>query len=96
MKRSNPALPDFFPRVAGAAFANPFLPARREADLRIAGLDQDVPDRVERALREMTARVEALARDRAGPTSGVWRGEERRALGLALLFDAFHRVAGPL
>lgn len=94
MKRSNPALPDFFPRVARAAFANPFLPARREADLRIAGLDRDVPDRVERALREVTTQVEAL--ERAGLADvRRWRGEERRVLGLALLFDAFHRVAGP-
>ena len=86
-------MPDFFRRVASAAFANPFLPARREADLRIAGLERDVPDRVERALREVTAQVESL--ERAGRADiRAWRGADQRALGLALLFDAFHRVAG--
>lgn len=94
MSTTRSALPDFFRRVASAAFANPFLPARREADLRIVGGSADVPDRLNRALREVETRVDALAR--AGQADiRLWRGEDQRDLATALLFDAFHRFNDP-
>ena len=91
MKKTSSTPPDFFRSVAEAAFANPFLPARRAMDLRLAGLHEDVPDRVDRMLREVAARVDGLERDGQADIR-AWRGADQRVMALALLFDAFHRL----
>jgi DNA-binding NtrC family response regulator len=82
----------FFRQVERAAFANPFSEERARADLTISGAAAGIgaDDRIARMIatvRERVARLES--RDLAD--IGACDASQRGSLGVALLFDAFHR-----
>ena len=90
LRHLSPADRSFLASVREAAFANPFGDERRALDLHLAGMVEDQPDRVKRALAAVRERVDRLESDGAADIRR-YRSDDRDLLVMALLFDAFHR-----
>ena len=84
---------EFFANVVAAAFANPFSQERNELDRRITGVTRTDLTR-EEMVRLVTVRMsERLNRlEREGRADlRLYRDDERRVVGLAFLFNIYHR-----
>jgi hypothetical protein len=84
---------EFFRTVATAAFANPFSEERLELDRKITGFSRKNLPR-EEMIRivslKVAERLEVLGR-RGKADLRLYRGEERRMVGMTFLFNVYHR-----
>ena len=87
---------EFFGDIAESAFANPFSLERAEADRRVVGggAGDASGQSMVRLLAAVTARVEALERQKAADIRLYAEGD-RDLVATTLLFDAFHRYLPP-
>ena len=83
---------EFFSLVKDATFVNPFVDRRRELDLQIIGMSEDMPEavRVRKLTQEVQNRISLLEQ------SGVRRitqfsGADRSLMEVVFLFDFFHQ-----
>lgn len=84
-------LDNFFTTIADAAFSNPFGKERLSADLKIAGLSSDRPDRIKRVRAVLTERIAELEANGQGDLRTT-PAEKRETMLIVFLFDEFHRV----
>jgi len=88
----DPSIRDFFGLVYEAILANPFDNKRADVDLKLSGLSPTTSrkKRLEKAIHEIRKRIEKIEID--GRTDiNAFRGEERRLVKAAYLFDFFYR-----
>jgi len=88
----DPTIRDFFKLIYEAILANPFDDARANVDLKLSGLSPTTSrkKRLEKAIHEIRKRIEQIEMD-GGADINAFRGDERRLVKAAYLFDFFYR-----
>ena len=89
---------DFFATVAAAAFANPFSQERNDLDRRIVGItgkELTREEMVQLVTVRVADRLKQLEREERADLR-MYGEEERRTVGVAFLFNVYHRFRSDL